>query len=40
MTVELNTPLGVEFAGMEVSETDGTAIVEVVLRPTSEEAFA
>jgi N-acetylmuramoyl-L-alanine amidase len=40
MIVELNTPLGVEFAGMEVSETDGTAIVEVVLRPTSEEAFA
>ena len=28
MIVELNTPLGVEFAGMEVSETDGTAIAE------------
>ncbi|MCF2872743.1 N-acetylmuramoyl-L-alanine amidase [Octadecabacter sp. G9-8] len=40
MIVDLTEPLEVQFAGMQVSEADGTAIVEVVLRPSNDADFA
>ncbi|SLN11963.1 N-acetylmuramoyl-L-alanine amidase AmiC precursor [Pseudooctadecabacter jejudonensis] len=40
MVVDLSAPLAVEFAGMQVDDVDGTALVEIVMRPTSETAYA
>lgn len=40
MVVDLESPLSVRAAGMRVSEADGTAIVEIVMDPVSEDAFA
>ena len=40
MILDLAEPLEVRFAGMQVSESDGTATVELVMQSTSAEAFA
>ncbi len=40
MILDLADPMAVQSAGMQVSESDGTAIVELVMRPTSAEDFA
>ncbi len=39
MIVDLDAPMRVDLAGMRVNETDGTAVVEITLRPTSPEDF-
>ena len=40
MILNLKAPLSVEFAGMQVDDTDGTAIVEVVMRRSDDARFA
>ncbi len=40
MILDLSDPMQIDAAGMQVDTTDGTAQIDVVLSPTSEEEFA